>query len=180
MSTRRGSGAFALDVERSRICFTVRHALISKVRGCFEDFDGSAELDFDDPGSSFAEISIGAASISTGNDPRDEQLRVNEFLDAPTYPTITFTSTGVVRLNDRRFDVTGNLTIKATTREVTVTFELHDTEPDADSIRFTGVTTVNRRDWSVEWPAPLETGGVLVGDKVTIEIDATVTEVDTS
>ena len=87
-------------------------------------------------------MTIQVASIDTGNGPRDEQLRINEFLDAPTYPTITFISTAVEQISDRRFDVTGDLTIKATTREVTVTLRpAACAAPDADSISFKGTAT---------------------------------------
>jgi len=165
------SGLYELDVKRSRIGFTARHALIAKVHGHFGEFEGTAHLDFDDPSSSSAELTIQVASVDTANVSRDEQLRVNEFLDAPAYPTITFTSTAVEQISDRRFDVTGDLTIKAATREVTVQFDLLERAPESDRISLKGKASINRRDWKVEWPAPLETGGVLVGDKVAVVID---------
>jgi len=171
MATLGGiSGEYTLDADRSRIGFVARHALISRVRGHFGEFEGSAYLDFDQPGGSSAEVTIQVASIDTGNGPRDDQLRINEFLNATRYPTITFVSSRVEQSSNQRFALTGELTIKGTTREVTLTFDLQSTTPEAGSISFTAATQINRRDWNVEWPPPLETGGVLIGDKVMVEI----------
>lgn len=168
------SGAFVIDVARSRIGFTARHALITKVRGCFTEFAGSTYLDATEPGSSTAELTIQAVSIDTGNAARDAELRTNGFLDVPSHPLITFASTQVGQVAATRFELTGDLTIKAITRSIVVRFELTDASVTDDNtgteLTFVGKTTLNRRDWGVEWPPPLETGGVLVGDKIDVEI----------
>lgn len=183
MSAHGLSGDYTLDAERSRIGFTARHALVSKVRGRFGDLEGRAHLDFGDPNESWAEVTIQVASIDTANGPRDQELRVNGFLDAPTYPTITFTTTRVAQIGSTSFDVTGDLTIKATTHERTMRFHLQPTSADttgAVPLRFTSSTSINRRDWKVEWAAPLETGGLLVGDQVAVDVDVTAIKIEAS
>jgi polyisoprenoid-binding protein YceI len=168
------SGDYTLDVDKTRIEFIARHALITKVRGHFNEFSASAHLDFDDPTRSHAEITVQAASIDTHNAIRDSQLRANDFLDVPAHPLITYFSTSVEQVDDTHFDVTGDLAIKATTRPVTVRFELKRSAEEPDGtvrVGFKGSATVNRRDWKLEWAAPLEAGGVLVGDKVSLEVE---------
>lgn len=167
------SGDFILDPERSRIGFTARHAVITKVRGRFGDFSGSAFLDDADPSSSAVEVTIQTVSIDTGNAARDGELRTNAFLDAPSYPDISFVATDIDEIGGRQYDVTGDLTIKATTLPITVRFELVGVAEDENgrtALTFNGTGHLNRRDWQVEWPPPLETGGVLVGDRIGLEM----------
>jgi polyisoprenoid-binding protein YceI len=114
------------------------------------------------------------ASISTRNTQRDEHLRTNDFFDAPTHPQITFTSTGVEVVSRDTFRLTGDLTVKGTTRPITVEFEHTGIATDVyDNVRagFEGRATLNRSDFGVTWNAPLETGGVLVSDKIVLEFD---------
>lgn len=168
------TGTYALDPSHTRIGFAARHAMVTKVRGQFTEFTGSARLDFDEPALSTAELSIETASVSTGNSQRDDHLRTNDFFDAPTYPQITFRSTSVEKVDDEHFTLTGDLTIKETTKPVSVTFELTGEAVDPfgnQRVGFEGSTTINRRDWKVEWNAPLEAGGVLVSEKVTLEFE---------
>ena len=146
---------------RTRIGFTARHAVITKVRGQFAEFAGSAYLDTTDLEQSSAELTIQAVSIDTGNAARDSELRTNAFLDVPNHPLITFVSTAVEYVTGRRYDVAGDLTIKGTTLPLKVRFDLVDVANDDDGrteLTFTGTATLNRRDWKVEWPPPLETG----------------------
>jgi polyisoprenoid-binding protein YceI len=168
------TGDYTIDVAHSRLGFAARHAMVTKVRGQFNEFEGAAHLDFAEPGKSTAAVTIKADSVDTHNEQRDAHLRTNDFFDAPTYPEITFRSTSVEKIDDDRYQVTGDLTIKETTKPVTVDFEFTGTAVDPFGnvrVGFEGSTTINRRDWKVEWNAPLEAGGVLVSDKVTLEFE---------
>jgi polyisoprenoid-binding protein YceI len=168
------TGEYTIDAAHSRLGFAARHAMVTKVRGQFNEFDGTAHLDFADPTKSTAEVTIKAESVDTHNEQRDAHLRTNDFFDAPNYPLITFRSTSVEKVDDERFALTGDLTIKETTKPVTIEFEFSGTAVDPFGnvrVGFEGSTTINRRDWKVEWNAPLEAGGVLVSDKVTLEFE---------
>jgi polyisoprenoid-binding protein YceI len=168
------TGDWVIDPTHSSIGFTARHAMVTKVRGTFEQFEGAAHLDAEDPAASTASLTIQVASISTRNTQRDEHLRTNDFFDAPTHPQITFTSTGVEVVSRDTFRLTGDLTVKGTTRPITVEFEHTGIATDVyDNVRagFEGRATLNRSDFGVTWNAPLETGGVLVSDKIVLEFD---------
>lgn len=168
------TGDYTLDPAHSRIGFVARHAMISKVRGSFTAFEGIAHLDAANPAASTAEVTIQVTSIDTGNAQRDEHLRTNDFFDAPSFPTITFRSTGVEVLSADSFALTGDLTIKGTTKSVTVEFEHTGMATDVyGNLRagFEGKAAINRADFGVTWNAPLEAGGVLVSDKITLEFD---------
>lgn len=168
------TGSYVLDPTHTRLGFVTRHAMVTKVRGAFEQLEGSAVLDFDDPTRSSASLTFQVASINTGNAQRDEHLRTNDFFDAVTYPTATFESTGVRVLDEDSFEMVGDLTLKGVTKPVTVTWELTGTQTDPfGNLRagFEGKAVINRKDWGVSWNAGLETGGVLVSDKVTLELD---------
>jgi polyisoprenoid-binding protein YceI len=108
------TGTYALDVTHSRLGFTARHAMVTKVRGSFEEFEGTAHLDFEDPTKSTAEVTFQIASIATGQKQRDEHLRTNDFFDVPTYPTGKFVSTSIVKKSDDEFEMTGDLTLRST------------------------------------------------------------------
>ncbi len=154
--------------------------MVTKVRGQFNEFDGKAHLNFDDPSKSDVEVVIDAASVDTRNENRDGHLRTNDFFDVPNHPQILFRSTHVDKGDDDTFRVTGDLTIKGVRRPVTVDFEYAGAAKDPyGNIRlgFEGSTVVNRRDWGVEWNAPLETGGVLVSEKVTLEFEISAVQV---
>jgi polyisoprenoid-binding protein YceI len=168
------SGTYTLDPSHTRIGFVARHAMVTKVRGSFNDFDGSAVLDGGDPAHSSARVTIQAASIDTRNAQRDEHLRSNDFLAMEEYPEITFVSTSVRPAGDRDFELSGDLTIKGVTRAVSIpfTFEGAATDPFGNlRVGFEGSVTINRKDYGVSWNAALEAGGVLVSDKVTLEFD---------
>jgi polyisoprenoid-binding protein YceI len=168
------TGDYTLDAAHTRLGFAARHAMVTKVRGQFSEFEGTAHLDFADPGKSTAEVIIKTASVSTGNEQRDAHLRTNDFFDAPTHPEMTFRSTAVEKVDDEHYLLTGDLSIKETTKPVTIEFEFTGTAVDPFGnvrVGFEGSTTINRRDWGVEWNAPLEAGGVLVSDKVTLEFE---------
>ena len=168
------TGDFVIDPTHSSIGFTARHAMVTKVRGTFEEFEGKAHLDAEDPAASTAEVVLQVASINTRQAQRDEHLRNNDFFDAPTFPEITFRSTGVEVLSPDTFLLTGDLTVKGTTKPVTVEFEHTGVATDPYGyVRagFEGKAVINRKDWGIAWNAPLETGGVLVSDKIVLEFD---------
>jgi len=168
------TGTYALDTTHSRLGFVARHAMVTKVRGAFNDFEGSATIDGADPGKSSVSITIDVASIDTRNAQRDDHLRTNDFLDVATYPKITFTSTSIEHNGGTEFLVTGDLTIKGVTRSVTLPLEFQGAAKDPfgnDRIGFEGELAINRKDWGVSWNVALETGGVLVSDKITLEFE---------
>jgi polyisoprenoid-binding protein YceI len=167
------TGDYVLDTARTRIGFVVRQAMVSKVHGQFDEFEGSTHLDGDDPSKSSAQLRIQSKSIQTRNEKRDDHLR-SAFLDIPNHPAITFTSTGVEQVSETSFKVTGDLTIRGVTKPVTVDFELTGAGIDpSGSFRagFEGRAAINRKDWGVIWNAVLEGGRVLVSEKVTLEFD---------
>ena len=168
------SGAYTIDPIHSRIGFVARHAMVTKVRGSFNEFVGSGYFDADEPANSHLELTIQAASIDTRNADRDAHLRSNDFFAMDDYPTITFASTHVERISAEQYRVVGDLSIKGVSKPVTVDFEYTGSAIDPfgnQRIGFEGATTVNRKDWGVSWNAALDAGGVLVSDKVTLEFE---------
>jgi polyisoprenoid-binding protein YceI len=168
------TGTYTLDPAHTRIGFVARHAMVTKVRGSFDEFAGTAVLDGANPANSRVEVTIEAASIDTRNAQRDEHLRGNDFLAMKEYPKITFASTGVRQAGETTFEVTGDLTIKGVTNEITIPFEFEGAAKDPfgnQRVGFEGSVTINRRDYGVTWNAALEGGGVLVSDKVTLEFE---------
>ena len=168
------TGTYVIDPAHSRIGFSARHAMVTKVRGSFNEFDGTAYLDAENPANSRLQLTIKAASIDTRNPDRDAHLRSNDFFDMEQYPEITFVSTAVDQVDAENYRVTGDLTIKGVTRPVTVDVEYTGASVDPfqnQRIGFEGRATVNRKDWGVNWNAALEAGGVLVSEKVTLEFE---------
>jgi polyisoprenoid-binding protein YceI len=168
------TGTYTIDPTHSRIGFVARHAMVTKVRGSFNEFDGTGSFDADNPAAAQLQLTIEAASIDTRNADRDAHLRSNDFFDMDTYPEIRFVSTGVEQTDDDEYEVTGDLTIKGVTKPVTIEFEYTGTAVDPygnTRIGLEGKTTVNRKDWGISWNAALEAGGVLVGEKVTLEFE---------
>jgi polyisoprenoid-binding protein YceI len=168
------TGTYSIDPAHSRIGFVARHAMVTKVRGSFNDFDGSGFFDTEEPAKSNVQLNIKAASIDTRNPDRDAHLRSNDFLAMDEHPEITFTSTGVERVDEEHFRVTGDLTIRGVTRPLTVDFEYTGAAVDPfgnQRVGFEGQATINRKDWGVNWNALLDGGGVLVSEKVTLEFE---------
>jgi polyisoprenoid-binding protein YceI len=167
------AGDYVLDPSHTRVGFSARHAMVTKVRGQFDEFEGTAHVDTENPAASSISVTIQAASVTTGNAQRDGHLKTPDFFDIENYPTITFVSTDVER-DGTDWNVTGDLTINATTKPVTVVFEETGTARDPfGNLRagFEGSVTINRTDWGLSFNAALETGGVLVSEKVTLEFD---------
>ena len=167
------TGDYTLDVSHSRLGFVARHAMVTKVRGQFGAFTGTARIDEATPANSRVELSIDVTSVDTGSADRDGHLTSGDFFDAETYPTWTFTSTGVSR-DGSDWTIVGDLTIKDVTLPVTLEFEQTGSAQDPFGnvrVGFEGETTINRKDWGLTWNAALETGGVLVSDKIKLEFD---------
>jgi polyisoprenoid-binding protein YceI len=179
-TTTELTGDYALDTTHTRLGFTARHAMVTKVRGAFEQFEGTAHLDFEDPTRSTATVTFQIASINTGNGQRDDHLRTNDFFDAPTYPEGKFVSTSVTKKKNDEYEMTGDLTLKDITKPVTITWVHTGTAKDPfGNLRagFEGSSTINRKDWGIEWNAALETGGVLVSEKINLEFDVSAVKV---
>ncbi|MEO6987192.1 MAG: YceI family protein [Aquihabitans sp.] len=177
------TGTYDLDPAHSRIGFVARHAMVSKVRGSFNEFEGSGYFDVENPANSKLALTIQAASIDTRNADRDGHLKSNDFFDMEAHPEITFASTAVEQVDAENYRVTGDLTIKGVTKPVTVDFEYTGTAVDPyqnQRIGLEGTTTVNRKDWGVSWNTALDGGGVLVGDKVTLEFEVSAIRTEVS
>ncbi|HET9079619.1 MAG TPA: YceI family protein [Trebonia sp.] len=168
------TGTYRIDPAHSRIGFVARHAMVTKVRGSFKEFTGTGTFDVEGPSRSSLQLTIEVGSIDTANPDRDGHLRSNDFLDLEHYPQITFTSTAVTQAGPDTYRVTGDLAIKGVTRPVTFDLVYSGSAVDPygnQRVGFEGSTTINRKDWGVNWNAALEAGGVLVSEKVTLEFD---------
>jgi polyisoprenoid-binding protein YceI len=171
--TQQLVGDYQIDPAHTRIGFTARHAMVTKVRGSFTEFSGDAHID-EDPSASSVSLTIQAASFSTGQEQRDGHVRSDDFLAVETHPEITFRSTAVELVGDDTYRITGDLTIRGTAHPVTVDFEATGVAKDPfGNVRagFEGSTAINRKDWGISFNAALETGGVLVSEKVGLEFD---------
>jgi polyisoprenoid-binding protein YceI len=168
------TGVYDLDPVHSRMGFVARHAMVTKVRGSFREFEGQLHIDSRDPAKSEGQLRMVAASIDTGVAQRDEHLRSNDFFDMPNYPELAFSSNKVEHAGGDRYRVTGDLVIKGVSNPVTLDVEYTGMSLDPMGNTRIGLEvtgTVNRKDWGITWNAPLETGGVLVSDKITLDID---------
>jgi polyisoprenoid-binding protein YceI len=167
------SGDYTLDVLHTRIGFSARHAMVTTVRGLFKEFEGTAHIDAAKPSASSVNVTIQTARIDTGVADRDGHLKSGDFFDAEANPEITFVSTDVARDGDD-WTITGDLTIKGVAKPVTVEFESTGSARDPYNnlrVGFEGGTTINRKNWGLTWNAALETGGVLVSEKIKLEFD---------
>ena len=166
------TGTWTLDPSHSEVGFTVRHAGISKVRGRFTEVSATVEVGHgvDD---TRATATLKTASFDSGDANRDAHVKGPDFFDVEEFPEITFTATSIAANGDD-FDVTGDLTIKGVTRQVTIETEFHGTAVDPfgnTRAGLSGETTISRKEFGLTWNAVLETGGVLVSDKVVISLD---------
>lgn len=167
-------GTFTLDPAHTSVGFVAKHMMFTKVRGHFPEVEGTIAL-ADDPTQSTIDVTFKTASVNTGASDRDQHLRSGDFFDVETYPEITFRSTSIRHLGGAEFAVTGDLSIRGTTKPVdlAVTFEGAGVNPwGAQVAGVSARTEVDREQWGLTWNAALETGGVLVGRKVILEIEA--------
>lgn len=167
------TGDYTIDPSHTTIGFTARHAMVTKVRGHFGEFEGSAHVDTQTPANSSVTITIQAASVTTGNEQRDGHLRTPDFFDIENFPEATFVSTGVER-DGTEWTITGDLTINGVSKSITIPFEETGSAKDPfgnTRVGFEGAVSINRTDWNLKFNASLETGGVLVSEKVGLEFD---------
>ena len=167
------TGHWDIDPSHSRLGFSTRHAMVSRVRGAFNDVSGSADI-ADDLADSKAEVIIQTASVDTRSEGRDEHLRSADFFDVETYPEIRFVSSAIDEVDEGSYIVTGELTIRDMTKTVSVPLELIgvDTDPFGNlRAGLEGSRRIDRRDWGVTWNTKLDSGGVLVSDKITLEFE---------
>src|SRR3954464_5652539 len=168
------TGTYTLDPTHTRIGFVARHAMVTKVRGSFNELEGTAVVDGEDPANSSVRVTIDAASVDTRNAQRDEHLRTNDFLALEQYPQITFVSTDISQIDETTFEVSGDLTIKDVTNWITVPFQFEGAAQDPfgnQRIGFDGSVTISRKDYGITWNAALETGGVLVSSELVLEFE---------
>ncbi|WP_405939025.1 YceI family protein [Streptomyces sp. NBC_00726] len=168
------TGDYAIDPAHSSIGFTVRHAMVTNVRGSFAEHEGSLKLDGSDPGNSTASIDVKIASVDTGIKDRDGHLVSGDFFDVEKFPLMTFRSTSAEQLGGDKYRVTGDLTIKDVTRPLAIDLEFNGSATDVygnERVGFEGGAEILRSDWGLTWNAALETGGVMVSDKVKLNFD---------
>jgi polyisoprenoid-binding protein YceI len=166
--------SWTIDKAHSQIQFTVRHMMISKVRGTFEKFDGSVNLDETNPANTTVDIQIETASVNTREAQRDGHLRSPDFFNADAFPTMTFKSKSVKVLDGEHATLLGDLTIRDVTHEVALNVEFVGQAKSpwgTTSYGFAASTKISRKDWGLTWNVGLETGGVLVGDDIQIDIE---------
>ena len=168
------AGSYALDPSHSSVSFSARHLMVTKVRGRLPVVAGRLEI-AEDPQGSSVEATVDVTAVDSGDPKRDEHLRSPDFFDVDRYPTVTFRSTKVDDHHDGTFTLHGELTVRDVTRPVTLAGEYLGTQASPwGDVRtgFSAETEVNRKDWGLEWNVALEAGGLLVGDKVKLTIDA--------
>ncbi|MEU2021238.1 YceI family protein [Streptomyces sp. NPDC016469] len=168
------TGDYTIDPAHSSIGFTVRHAMVTNVRGSFAEHEGSLKLDGSDPANSTASIVVKIASVDTGIKDRDGHLVSGDFFDAEKFPLMTFRSTSAEQLGGDKYRVTGDLTIKDVTRPLAIDLEFNGSAKDVygnERVGFEGSAEILRSDWGLTWNAALETGGVMVSDKVKLNFD---------
>lgn len=168
------TGEYTIDPAHSSIGFTVRHAMVTNVRGSFGEHEGTLKLDGSNPANSTASIDVRIASVDTGIADRDGHLVSGDFFDAEKFPLMTFRSTQAEQLGGDTYRVTGDLTIKDVTRPLSIDLEFNGSATDVygnERVGFEGSTNILRSDWGLTWNAALETGGVMVSDKVKLNFD---------
>ncbi|MGW7196476.1 YceI family protein [Streptomyces chryseus] len=168
------TGEYSIDPAHSSIGFTARHAMVTNVRGSFPDYAGTLVLDGANPAASTASIDVKIGSIDTGSADRDNHLRSADFFDAEQFPLMTFRSTSAEALGGTDYRITGDLTIKGVTRPLSIDLEFNGSATDPfgnERVGFEGKADILRSDWGLTWNAALETGGVLVSDKIKLTFD---------
>lgn len=169
------AATYEIDATHSSAQFSIRHMMVSNVKGEFSKVVGTVVYDAKDPAKSTVEATIDVNSIDTRNAQRDQHLKSPEFFDAAKFPSITFKSTSVKQVGPGKLKVTGNLTIRDVTKEVVLDVEGPTPEakdPQGNTkVGASASTKINRNDFGVKWNAPVPTGGVVVGEEVTISFE---------
>ncbi|GGN12891.1 YceI family protein [Streptomyces fuscichromogenes] len=168
------TGDYTIDPAHSTLGFVARHAMVTNVKGSFQEFEGTLHLDGEDPSKSTASLDIKMDSITTGSPDRDGHLKSADFFKIDEFPTMTFRSTEAEALGGEDYRITGDLTILGVTKPVTIDLEFNGAAKDPfgnERVGFEGKAEIKRSDWGVTWNAALETGGVLVSDKIKLNFD---------
>ncbi|MEU2352810.1 YceI family protein [Streptomyces misionensis] len=168
------TGDYTIDPAHTTIEFVARHAMVTNVRGSFQDFTGSLHLDGRDPGKSTATLDIKMASIDTGNADRDGHLKSADFFKIDEYPDMTFRSTKAESLGGDDYRITGELSLLGVTKPISIDLEFNGVAKDPfgnERVGFEGKAELLRSEWGLTWNAALETGGVLVSDKIKLNFD---------
>lgn len=169
-----GISTWNLDPDHTQVWFSVRHMMFATVKGQFPGVSGELKLNEADPAKTAVQVQIDAATIDTRSEQRDQHLRSADFFDVENHPHLTFVSRRVEPVGGSRYTVTGDLTIRGTTREVVLNVEETGRGKDPwgqEKIGFTAETRIDRKDFGLTWNQALEAGGVLVSDEVKISID---------
>ncbi len=165
---------WTIDPAHSEIGFAAKHMMISTVRGRFSDVTGFIDFNEDDPTTAKIDVEVAVSSVDTRQEPRDQHLRSADFFDAESHPTIKFVSTKVEKAKGNDYKVTGDLTIRGTTREVTLDATFEGAHPDpwgGTRAGFTVTGKINRHDFGLNWNATIEAGGVVVGPEIKLQIE---------
>ncbi|CAL9569414.1 YceI family protein [Streptomyces sp. enrichment culture] len=168
------TGDYTIDAAHTTIGFVARHAMVTNVKGKFLDFSGSLHLDGTDPARSSASIDVKMESIDTGNADRDGHLKSADFFRTDEFPTMTFRSTKAEALGGDDYRITGDLSILGVTRPITIDLEFNGAAKDPfgnERVGFEGKAELLRSEWGLTWNAALETGGVLISDKIKLHFD---------
>ncbi|MFG3657940.1 YceI family protein [Streptomyces sp. NPDC047706] len=168
------TGDYTIDPAHTSIGFVARHAMVTNVKGKFLDFTGTLSLDGTDPSRCTAALDVTMESISTGNEDRDGHLKSADFFAIEQFPTMTFRSTRAEALGGSDYRITGDLSILGVTKPITIDLEFHGSAKDPfgnDRVGFEGKAEILRSEWGLTWNAALETGGVLVSDKIKLNFD---------
>jgi polyisoprenoid-binding protein YceI len=168
------TGDYTIDAAHTTIGFVARHAMVTNVKGKFLDFSGALHLDGTDPARSTASLDVVMDSISTGNADRDGHLKSADFFKTDEFPTMTFRSTKAEALGGDDYRITGDLSILGVTKPITIDLEFNGAAKDPfgnERVGFEGKATILRSEWGLTWNAALETGGVLISDKIKLTFD---------
>ncbi|MFE5143002.1 YceI family protein [Streptomyces fagopyri] len=168
------TGEYTIDPAHSTIGFVARHAMVTNVKGSFKDFEGALHLDGADPSRSTATIDVKMESIDTGSADRDTHLKSSDFFKTDEFPAMTFRSTKAEALGGDDYRITGELSILGTTKPLSIDLEFNGSAKDPfgnERVGFEGKAEILRSEWGLTWNAALETGGVLVSDKIKLNFD---------
>ncbi len=168
------TGEYTIDAAHTTIGFVARHAMVTNVKGGFLDFEGTLNLDGSEPAKSTASIDVRMDSIDTGSADRDGHLKGADFFNTEEHPTMTFRSTGAEALGGEDYRITGDLTVRGTTKQIAIDLEFNGAAKDPfgnERVGFEGSSEILRSDFGLTWNAALETGGVLISDKIKLRFD---------